>query len=63
MGPYACERQNEERQSGEELFVAEQTNEARKCVIHFWEKAIIFVQVLRGIYNRGRSPAGAGSKA
>lgn len=43
MGPYTYERQNEEGQSGEELFLSEQTNEARKCVI--WEKAIISVQV------------------
>jgi len=40
MGPYACERQNEEGQSGEELFLAEQTNEARKCVIIFRKKQL-----------------------
>lgn len=44
-GPEDCEWQDEEEQSREQIFLAEQTNEAKQCVMHVWEKAITFVQV------------------
>lgn len=59
MGHYDCEWQNKEGQNGEEIFLAEQTNEAKQCVIQFWKKQL---SLCRFIHSRGRNPVGAGTK-